>query len=122
MGDADYLEKHPGSSDGCSAAVALITGNRVVIASLGDVGCVVSMRTADAVEVVKKHAIADDDDEDGEGEEVATVGGNPPPLRWTRAFGDAEYKRPHSAPKLSSTPDVKILHLQHIHRGFAFIC
>merc|ERR1712039_248465 len=48
--------------------------------------------------------------------------GNPPPLRWTRAFGDMDFKRPDSMPRLLSTPDVKTLHLQRTHRGFAFIC
>merc|ERR1712232_514260 len=33
-----------------------------------------------------------------------------------------DYKQANSSPRLTSTPDVKVLHLQHKHHGFAFIC
>lgn len=129
--DADFAEKHPSSVDGCCATVALITGGRLVIATLGDVGCVLCMRSGEAIELVKAHAVKDpddDDDDDAEDEqgsryEAGVVAGSvPPPIRWTRAFGNLDFKRPDSVPRLLATPEIKVLKLQHKHHGFAFIC
>jgi len=129
--DAEFAERHPTATDGCCAAVALITGNRLVIATLGDVGCVLCLRNGEAVELMRAHAVRpeeEDDDSDDEDESVAGYeakldpGAPPPPIRWTRAFGHLEQKRPTSMPRLIATPEIKILQLQPKHHGFAFIC
>lgn len=128
--DAEFAEKHPTLADGCCATVALIIGGRLVVASVGDVANVLCMRTGETVELVKPHAVKDedgDDDEEGESDggqaaEEASEPTVPPPIRWTRALGDVDFKKPGSSFKLLAIPDVKVLHLQHKHHGFAFIC
>eukprot|EP00928_Gymnodinium_smaydae_P009584 TRINITY_DN13596_c0_g1_i1.p1 TRINITY_DN13596_c0_g1~~TRINITY_DN13596_c0_g1_i1.p1 ORF type:complete len:556 (-),score=124.38 TRINITY_DN13596_c0_g1_i1:62-1615(-) len=131
--DASYAEKHPGSSEGCSAAVALLLGNRLVVASAGDISCVLCLRSGETERIVQAHAVPDpdaDEDEDDETEDTGAAGGageaaaeaEDRPLRWTRSLGDLDYKGPSSSIRLSPTPEVKILHLEHKHHGFAFIC
>lgn len=125
--DAEFAKMHPGNNDGCSAAVALITGGRLVVASLGDVACVMAVRGGEAEEMLKPHAIPDSDDEDDSDEDeggggAAPSGGPKPPIRWTRAFGDMDYKAPGSVPRLTAEPDVHVLDLKHRHHGFAFMC
>jgi len=77
--DAEFLEKQhskDGKSDGCSAAVALLMGGRVVVASVGDVACLVCMRSGEANELVKPHAVKDeDDDEDWDDDDLDEAGG-----------------------------------------------
>lgn len=129
--DAMYAEKHPGTVDGCSAAVALVMGNRLIIASLGDIACVLCLRSGETTRLVQAHAQPDpdvDDDEEDDEDDDSTAGGatasaaQAPPIRWTRAFGDLDFKARGSAWQLEATPEVKILHLQQSHHGFAFIC
>eukprot|EP00930_Biecheleria_cincta_P004157 TRINITY_DN105041_c0_g1_i1.p1 TRINITY_DN105041_c0_g1~~TRINITY_DN105041_c0_g1_i1.p1 ORF type:complete len:542 (+),score=103.56 TRINITY_DN105041_c0_g1_i1:65-1690(+) len=125
--DAEFLEKHPGATDGCCASVALVTGQRVVIASLGDVASVACMRDGEASEVHKAHVAPgtdpDDEDEDDEDDEAnADAAQAAPPIRWTRSFGDSDFKRADSSPRLVATPDVKVLHLEPNHLGVAFVC
>jgi len=130
--DAEFAEKNATVMDGCCAAVALIIGGRLVVASLGDVGCILCMRSGEATELMKAHAVNDEDDDDEDDEDGSATGapaedaaasrGPAPAIRWTRSFGNFDFKKPTSVPRLSSTPDVKVLHLQHQHRGFAFIC
>jgi serine/threonine protein phosphatase PrpC len=145
--DTEFAEKHPSSSDGCCACVALITGKRLVIGSLGDVPAVVCMKSGEAIEQLRPHSVKgedeeddDDEDEDEDGprasrgavEEVTTTGSADAdgysefrptrPIRYTRAFGDLEFKRTGSTPLLSNKPDVVVIHLETKHRGFAFIC
>mmetsp|Transcript_74091 Transcript_74091/g.176479 ORF Transcript_74091/g.176479 Transcript_74091/m.176479 type:complete len:534 (+) Transcript_74091:97-1698(+) len=123
--DAEFAEKHPGTSEGCSAAVALVTGNRLVVASLGDVSCTVCMRGGEVVRLMQAHAVPDPDKEDDEDDDDDAAGSSEaahPPIRWTRAFGDLDYKVAGKTPLLTATPDVKVTHLQHKHHGFAFIC
>mmetsp|Transcript_82637 Transcript_82637/g.129075 ORF Transcript_82637/g.129075 Transcript_82637/m.129075 type:complete len:553 (-) Transcript_82637:21-1679(-) len=133
--DAEFAEKHPSATDGCCASVALIIGRRLVVASLGDVPAVVCMKSGEAVEQLKPHAVKDpddDDDDDDEAEEDSALASSGAaddltsagarPLRWTRAFGDLEFKAPDSIVKLTSKPDVAVIHLESKHRGFAFVC
>lgn len=123
--DAEFVEKHPSTTDGCCAAVALITGNRLVVGSLGDVAIVVCHRDGEVTELVKPHSVPDPDDEDsdgGGGPPGAASSAEAPAIRWTRAFGDADLKEPDSSPRLEATPDVQVLQLQRAHHGFAFIC
>eukprot|EP00933_Yihiella_yeosuensis_P084964 TRINITY_DN99733_c0_g1_i1.p1 TRINITY_DN99733_c0_g1~~TRINITY_DN99733_c0_g1_i1.p1 ORF type:complete len:524 (-),score=116.03 TRINITY_DN99733_c0_g1_i1:88-1659(-) len=122
--DVEYREKHPGLTDGCCASVALVTGNRVVIANLGDVACVVCMRSGEALELIKPHAVAgeDDEDDDSDSDVQPQSAEPPPPIRWTRSFGDADFKNKDSKPKLLATPEVKVLHLEPAHLGLAFVC
>eukprot|EP00932_Pfiesteria_piscicida_P019197 SRR837773.6025.p3 GENE.SRR837773.6025~~SRR837773.6025.p3 ORF type:complete len:152 (+),score=53.64 SRR837773.6025:60-458(+) len=54
--DASFIEKHPGVNDGCSAAVALLTGERLVVASLGDVACCAVLHNGETERLVKAHA------------------------------------------------------------------
>jgi len=136
--DASFAEKHPGASEGCSAAVALVMGDRLVVASLGDVACVLCLRSGETSRLVRAHAVPDPDadEEEDSGEEdrpegccatssAASTGSAvaaTPPVRWTRAFGDLDFKIAGQPHEILTTPDVKILHLQHKHHGFAFIC
>eukprot|EP00931_Biecheleriopsis_adriatica_P033317 TRINITY_DN19343_c0_g1_i1.p1 TRINITY_DN19343_c0_g1~~TRINITY_DN19343_c0_g1_i1.p1 ORF type:complete len:559 (-),score=78.98 TRINITY_DN19343_c0_g1_i1:128-1702(-) len=125
--DAEFLEKHPGVTDGCCATVALVTGSRVVIASLGDVAAVVCMKNGEAQEIIKPHAVPGSDDEDDDEDEddapaAAAPTGAAPPIKWTRAFGDSDFKKADSSPRLLATPDVKVLHLEQDHLGIAFVC
>mmetsp|Transcript_93809 Transcript_93809/g.148143 ORF Transcript_93809/g.148143 Transcript_93809/m.148143 type:complete len:536 (-) Transcript_93809:49-1656(-) len=125
--DADFAEKHPGAKEGCCATVALITGNRLVVASLGDISCVLCQRSGEVVRLVQAHAMPDPDleeDEDSENEEQAKAAAEAAarPLRWTRSFGDLDFKGVGKVPQLSATPEVKVIHLEHKNHGFAFIC
>lgn len=133
--DANFAEKNPGVNDGCCAAVALITGSRLVVASLGDVACTLCLRTGETTRLVPAHAIPDpdtDEDEDEEDDAAAEVPDAPsPPIRWSRSFGDFDLKERtpqaqassgSSGHRISAEPEVKVLHLQHNHHGFAFIC
>ncbi|CAL1136549.1 unnamed protein product [Cladocopium goreaui] len=125
--DTEFIEKHPGTTDGCCATVALVTGARVVIATLGDVAAVVCMRNGEAEEFAKPHVAPGlDSDDDDEEEDVPNGGGiqpgNSAPIQWTRSLGDSDFKKTDSAPKLLSTPEVKVLHLEPKHLGIAFVC
>lgn len=132
--DAEFLDRHAssGKSDGCSAAAALLIGDRVVVSSLGDIACLVCLKTGEASELVKAHAAKESVDEDSEDEEeggASSSGANQeastegkPPIRWTRAFGDAEFKAADSSHRLLATPDVAVVHLQNKHQGVAFVC
>lgn len=125
--DSEFREKHPSATEGCCAAVALITGRRLALASLGDVAGVVCMKSGEAIEKFKPHAVKDPDDDDDESDEDEDPAASrpmleAPPIRWTRAFGDQDFKKPGSIPLLTATPDVAVIHLDQTHRGFAFIC
>jgi NIMA-interacting peptidyl-prolyl cis-trans isomerase 1 len=125
--DSNFAEKHPESKEGCCAAVALVTGSRLVVASLGDISCVLCHRTGEVVRLVQAHAIPDPDleeEEDSEDEEQARAAAEAAarPLRFTRSFGDLDFKGVGKVPQLQATPEVKVIHLEHKHHGFAFIC
>jgi NIMA-interacting peptidyl-prolyl cis-trans isomerase 1 len=125
--DADFKEKHPASKEGCCAAVALVTGHRLVVASLGDISCVLCHRSGEVVRLVQAHAVPDpdrdeDDDSEDEAQAQAAAEAAARPIRWTRSFGDLDYKGEDKVPQLSATPEVKVIHLEHKHHGFAFIC
>lgn len=125
--DASFAEKHPDVKEGCSAAVALVTGNRLVVASLGDTSCVLVQRSGGVERLVQAHALPDpdlSDDEDSENEEQAKAAAEAAErhIRWTRAFGDLDFKGEGKPLQLSATPEVKVIHLEHKHHGFAFIC
>lgn len=132
--DAEFAEKLPSAIDGCCASVALILGKRLVIASLGDVPAVVCMKSGEVIEQIKPHAVKDpdDDDEDDDEDEDGTIESSGAaddltlagarPLKWTRTFGDLEFKKADSVVKLTNKPDVVVLHLESQHRGFAFVC
>jgi len=129
--DASFAEKHPGVTEGCSAAVALVLGRRLVVASLGDIACVACLRSGEIVRLAKAHAVPDpdaeeeeDDDEDAEAENAeAAQAAAGRPIRWTHAFGDQDFKQTAgTVERLSASPDVTVLHLEREHHGFAFIC
>uniref|UniRef100_A0A6T1I8L9 Peptidylprolyl isomerase n=1 Tax=Alexandrium monilatum TaxID=311494 RepID=A0A6T1I8L9_9DINO len=124
--DAEFAEKHASAVDGCCAAIALLIGQRLVLACLGDVACVVVTRDGEALEL--RGGVLRDPDEDEEDEEesgavgpAATSTGSSS-IRWTRSFGDLDFKRPGSQPRLSATPDVQVLQLEHCHQGIALVC
>eukprot|EP00928_Gymnodinium_smaydae_P064777 TRINITY_DN4803_c0_g1_i1.p1 TRINITY_DN4803_c0_g1~~TRINITY_DN4803_c0_g1_i1.p1 ORF type:complete len:566 (+),score=136.64 TRINITY_DN4803_c0_g1_i1:87-1784(+) len=132
--DAEYAAKHTNDSerrDGCCAMIMFVTGRRLVLASVGDVACVVCKRDGGVILPFKAHAVKDpeedDDDEDDEDD------GGPPhgssaasaanaPLRWTRSVGDLDYKQPGSQPRLLVIPDVSVINLDASHRGVALVC
>jgi len=128
--DNEYCAKHPSAVDGCSALVALVTGERLVLASVGDVAGVIIMQNGEAREPLKPHALRDPDDDDDDSDDQA---GGPAaaesairladaPIRWTRAFGDSDFKRPGSAVQLSAVPDVSVIYLNQQYRGVALVC
>mmetsp|Transcript_115140 Transcript_115140/g.215542 ORF Transcript_115140/g.215542 Transcript_115140/m.215542 type:complete len:538 (+) Transcript_115140:190-1803(+) len=127
--DKSFADKHPGSSEGCSAAVALVSGHRLVVASLGDISGVLCYRSGETARLAEAHAIPDpdaEDDDDSDDQDPAKASAAAAaaarPIRWTRAFGDLDFKGPGKEPQLSATPQVKVIHLEHKHHGFAFIC
>ncbi|CAE7825311.1 unnamed protein product [Symbiodinium sp. CCMP2592] len=122
--DAEFIEKNPGVPDGCCAAVALVSGHRVVISTLGDVAAVVCMRNGEALEFLKPHVAPgfdEDEDEDDEPPDAAPQG-EAPAIQWTRSLGDADFKKQNASPQLSSSPETKVLHLESPHLGLAFVC
>lgn len=123
--DATFAEKHPGTSEGCSAAVALVVGGRVVVASLGDIVCCACLRSGETVQVLRAHALPDPDAEDSEEdkpEAPAAASSSTTAVRWTRSFGDLDLKAPAGAAALSATPDVEVLQLEQKYHGFALLC
>merc|ERR1740139_1569944 len=130
--DAAFAEQHPGSAVGCSAAVALVIGDRLVAANVGDIACCGCARSGETFRIAKPHLPpgADDSDEEDEDEEAEaqtqTPGGDPSKqLRPTRAFGNLDLKGSGKDTSTSScssaTPDVTVLKLEHQHHGFAFV-
>ena len=63
--------RHPKSTEGCCSAVALLTGQRLVVATLGDVAAVLCLRTG-AQELIPPHAVEEDSESEG----------TRPPGRW----------------------------------------
>mmetsp|Transcript_85070 Transcript_85070/g.237335 ORF Transcript_85070/g.237335 Transcript_85070/m.237335 type:complete len:563 (-) Transcript_85070:189-1877(-) len=124
--DAEFMAKHGSDADGCCAVVVLVTGPRLVLASLGDVACVVCKRGGEPILPLKAHAVQDpdeeDDDDDDDDDGPAADGQTEAPIRWTRAFGDLDFKRADSVPRLSATPDVKVVYLDRQVRGVALVC
>lgn len=129
--DASFLEKHPGVNDGCSAAVALLVGDRLVVASIGDIACCACMRSGETVRLARAHAMPDpdaedDSDDEAEAEEekpAEAASGSGRAVPWTRSFGDADLKTPSlGAMRLLPTPEVTVLKLDQQHQGFAFVC
>merc|ERR1719193_332952 len=72
--DAQFAERHPGCAEGCSAAVGLLLGGRLVVASLGDVACCAVLRNGETVRLARAHAVPDPDAED-ESEDEEPQGG-----------------------------------------------
>jgi len=131
--DAEFAERHASVTDGCCAAVALIVGRRLVLASLGDVACVVCMRSGDALEqrgaTLRSADDEEDEDEEDDGPDPArgagagsAAPGATQEMRWSRTFGDLDFKAPGSFPRLSATPEVIVVHLQPSHQGIALVC
>lgn len=110
--DAEFLEKHATTVvDGCAAAVALVTGNRLIVASTGDVACILCLRSGEGVELVKPHLASPPRDGDS-----AAAGQT---FFLTRSFGDRDHKTSDAASPLQVTPEVQIVHLRREHQGFA---
>ncbi|CAK0909887.1 unnamed protein product [Prorocentrum cordatum] len=128
--DASFAEKNPDAKDGCCAAVALVIGDRVAVASLGDIACLACLRSGEIVRLAKAHAVpdpdADEDDEDSNSGEAAAAAAEAPPsadFRWTRSFGDLSFKAPgREGPRVTATPDVAVLRLEKEHLGFILVC
>lgn len=112
--DAEFTEKHSESdvNHGCSAAVALLMGQRVVLASVGDVTCILAPAGCDPVELIKPHILADAD------AQVSDAGVR----RLARAFGHRDWKLEEGSRQLTAVPDVGIVPLQSGHQGLALIC
>jgi len=119
--DDEFAASHPSKNDGCCAMVALLMGQRLVLASLGDVACVVCKRSGETVAPFKAHALPDPDKDDDDDEDEDDDVPEDPVIRWTRAFGDADFKQPGSSPLLSDAPDVAVVYLDPQHRGVALV-
>ncbi|CAK0818110.1 unnamed protein product, partial [Prorocentrum cordatum] len=129
--DASFAEKNPDAKDGCSAAVALVLGDRVAVASLGDIACLACLRSGGIVRLARAHAVPDpdaedDEDEDGDGGGAAAAAAVAPPsadFRWTRSFGDLSFKAPgREGTRVTATPDVAVFRLEREHLGFILAC
>lgn len=129
--DSSFAEKHPGIADGCSAAVALVVGCRLVVASVGDIACQLCHRSGETSKLAQAHAVPDpdaddeeeeDDEEGADADKAVKSSASSPSIRWTRAFGNSDLKADAAHASLSAVPDVRVLTLQHAHHGFAFIC
>lgn len=110
--DLDFATKHSSTSDGCCASILLVIGERLVVAGLGDVACVLCSHTGGTVEPLQAHALRasadeddDDDDDDDALEEALMPNSNDArtaesvsahPIRWTHSFGDLDFKTPTS--------------------------
>eukprot|EP00929_Paragymnodinium_shiwhaense_P022533 TRINITY_DN14371_c0_g1_i2.p1 TRINITY_DN14371_c0_g1~~TRINITY_DN14371_c0_g1_i2.p1 ORF type:complete len:587 (-),score=128.74 TRINITY_DN14371_c0_g1_i2:34-1794(-) len=121
--DAEFASKFPSETDGCCAMVALVLGQRLLLASVGDVAGVVVTKTGEPVVPIKPHALRnpDDDDEDSEDDGGGGPVAEPGQFRWTRSFGDLEFKRAGSGLRLNATPDVAVISLNQSHRGIAIV-
>jgi NIMA-interacting peptidyl-prolyl cis-trans isomerase 1 len=128
--DAEFEQQSPNSTDGCCAIVVLLLGQRLVLVSLGDVACVVCKRSGEMLVPFKPHAVRlpDDDDDDDDDEDDDNIQGQPdtsgpaPAIRYTRSFGDLDFKQATSSPQLSVTPDFSVTVLNAEHRGVALVC
>jgi len=120
--DVEFAAQYPSAVDGCCAMIVLVMGRRLVIASLGDVSCVICKRNGEIVVPFKGHAMRDPDEEDDDDDEDDADDGPEPIIRWTRAFGDLAFKQPDSSPRLSATPDVAVAYLDSQYRGVALVC
>lgn len=110
------MEKHSASNvnDGCSAAVALLMGSRVVLASVGDVVCILSPAESDPVELIKPHLLTESD---AAPEDRVGAG------RLARAFGHRDRKLEVGFPRqLTAVPDVGIVPLRPGRQGLALLC
>eukprot|EP00929_Paragymnodinium_shiwhaense_P022532 TRINITY_DN14371_c0_g1_i1.p1 TRINITY_DN14371_c0_g1~~TRINITY_DN14371_c0_g1_i1.p1 ORF type:complete len:496 (-),score=107.50 TRINITY_DN14371_c0_g1_i1:34-1521(-) len=118
-----FASKFPSETDGCCAMVALVLGQRLLLASVGDVAGVVVTKTGEPVVPIKPHALRnpDDDDEDSEDDGGGGPVAEPGQFRWTRSFGDLEFKRAGSGLRLNATPDVAVISLNQSHRGIAIV-
>lgn len=120
--DAEFAAQHPSAVDGCCAMVVLVMGRRLVLASLGDVACVICNRNGETFVPFKGHAVRDPDEDDDDDDEDDADDGPEPIIPWTRAFGDLTFKQPDSSPRLSATPDVAVAYLDSQYRGVALVC
>lgn len=130
--EAAFAEKHPGSREGCSAAVALVIGDRLVVANVGDIACCGCERSGETFRLVKPHLQpgldeSDEDDEEeaagGSSASTAAAAASSQQLKCTRAFGNLDLKGPAKGEAaMSHLPEVSVLKLEHQHNGFAFVC
>mmetsp|Transcript_13011 Transcript_13011/g.46247 ORF Transcript_13011/g.46247 Transcript_13011/m.46247 type:complete len:562 (-) Transcript_13011:429-2114(-) len=132
--ECEFAEKHPSAKDGCCAAVLLLMGQRLVLASVGDIACVLCTRGGQVAELFRPHVIKgvdDDDDEDDEDDEAGdstdAVAQVAPPevdgvtFGWTRTLGDLDLKTPSSSTRLLAAPEVRVLQLEPEHQGVALV-
>jgi len=125
--DADFLAKHADVVDGSTAVVALVTGRRLVVASVGDLACVLCLRGGEAVELIAPHIKPQLPS--ARNAEVGATDDVPPTidaLRLTRSFGNRDRKvvpaeAESGTARLSVTPDVHFVHLQQEHHGFVLL-
>lgn len=131
--DADFLDKHPAASDGCSAAIVLVIGLRVFVAGLGGVGSVLCLEGYQMHDVIPRHVPSYSSEADRvklAGGEVFYVDGvasfkqrgaeeSKGSTRWTRAFGDRDFKVPSDGKEalVSAAPKVRVLQLEREHRS-----
>lgn len=148
--DEDFLSKHRGIPDGCTAVIALLLGPRLFCAWVGDSRCVMMLSDGKAVPLTKDHkpeqeeqrvqeagghviklggcyrvAAADFDEKykkirQAKAQGLGTIAKDPVALAVSRSFGDREFKIP--APLLTAKPDVEVLHLTPAHKGIMLSC
>jgi len=149
--DEDFLNKHRGIPDGCTAVIALLLGTRLFLAWVGDSRCVMMLADGKALPLTRDHkpeqeeervekaggnviklggcyrvAAADFDEKykkirQAKAQGLGTIAKDPVALAVSRSFGDREFKIP--APLLTAVPDVEILHLNPVtHKGIMLLC
>eukprot|EP00397_Hematodinium_sp_SG-2012_P035027 GEMP01037625.1.p1 GENE.GEMP01037625.1~~GEMP01037625.1.p1 ORF type:complete len:568 (+),score=111.31 GEMP01037625.1:56-1705(+) len=148
--DEDFLAKHRGIPDGCTAVIALLLGSRLFVAWVGDSRCIMMEDGGRAHALTKDHkpeleearvnaaggcviklggclrvAAADFDEKykkirQARAQGLGTIAKDPVALAVARSFGDREFKIPNKL--LIATPDVEVVHLDSSHKGIMLLC
>lgn len=118
----------PGQDSGCTAVVAVVRQNQLLVANAGDSRCVIC-RNGKALDMSIDHKPEDDIERErirNAGGEVTTDGRVNGGLNLSRAIGDHAYKgNPDISPKeqmITALPDIKITTLEELDEFMLLAC
>lgn len=124
----DMSNEEPGSDSGCTACVALLRGDKLVVANAGDSRCVLC-RAGLAIELSFDHKPEDDIEKtriEQAGGKVTMDGRVNGGLNLSRALGDHFYKRSEDLPPekqmITALPDIKSITLEPEDQFFIVAC
>lgn len=124
----DMSNEEPGSDSGCTACVALLRGDQLVVANAGDSRCVLC-RAGRAVELSFDHKPEDDAEKsriEQAGGKVTMDGRVNGGLNLSRAIGDHFYKRAENLPPekqmITALPDLQSISLEPEDQFFIVAC